>query len=233
MKRGFGMFNIMLRSALAFLVLLILTRLMGKKHIAQVTFFDYVTGISIGSIAAAISIDKSISISGGLMSLLIWSGLTIGAGYLSLLNLYAMKLIDGEPTLVIRNGKILEKSMAKIQYNVEDLLMLLRNQGIFDPSEVEFALLEANGALSVLAKSQHRPLTPKDINVATNYIGMVHILIVNGKIMKENLSQIGLTEAWLMEQLKSKEADDLREIVLATLDTNGNFYIDQKNDANI
>ena len=230
MKRSYGMLFIIFRSALAFFVLLLLTRLMGKKHISQLTFFDYVTGISIGSIAAAISIEHYIKLVEGIVSLLIWSGLTIGAGFLSLLNFSAMKLIDGEPTLVIRNGKILEKNMAKIQYNVEDLLMLLRNRGIFDPSEVEFALLEANGALSVLSKSQYRPVTPNDLKVNTNYVGMVNILVVSGKIMKENLSQIGLTEKWLMEQLRLKGVDDPKEVVLATLDTNGNLYIDRKND---
>jgi uncharacterized membrane protein YcaP (DUF421 family) len=224
------MLNIVFRSALAFLALLLLTRLMGKKHISQLTFFDYVTGISIGSIAAAISIDKTINTTYGIVSLLIWSGLTISAGYLSLLNLRAMKIIDGEPTLVIRNGKVLEKNMAKIQYNIEDLLMLLRTKGVFDPSEVEFALLEANGELSILSKSQYRPLTPKDIRLATDYIGMVNILVVNGKIIRENLVQTGLTEQWLIEQLKLKGMDDLKEIVLVTLDTKGNLYIDQKKD---
>lgn len=222
--------HFILRSSLAFLVLLALTRLMGKKHISQLTFFDYITGISIGSIAAVVSIDKSVNIVDGLVGLAVWAGLTILLGYISLAPGPVRKIIDGEPTVVIQNGRILERNMKRMYYNMDDLLMQLRNEGVFEVGEVEFAIMEPNGKLSVLKKSQYEEVTPKDLHLDTSYKGVPSELVVDGQVLEQNLVQNNLTREWLEDQLRRRGIGDTKNVVLALLHTDGSLYVDTTND---
>lgn len=165
---------------IVFVLLIFLTRLIGKKLLSQMTYFDFVTGITIGTIGGAY-VTTEVKGYYVLLGPIILTILVLLSGLLTLKNNAARKLIEGEPLVVVQNGKIYEKTMSKIRYNADDLMMQLREKGVFDLSEVEFAILEPHGQLSVLKKSQHLPLTPKDLNMPTDYKGVSSEIIRDAK----------------------------------------------------
>lgn len=216
-------------SLIIFVLLVILARLMGKKLLSQMTFFDFVVGITIGTIGGSFVISE---VHGFyiLISLVILTAALILTGYITLKSVPARKLIEGEPVVIIQNGKILEGGMKKLRYHQEDLLMQLRDKGVFDPGVVEFAILEPHGQLSVLKKSQHQPLTPKDIGLDTEYKAVSQEIIREGKIIEQNLHQNNLSHEWLYNQLSFNNIKRIEDVFMATLDTSGNLYVDSYGD---
>ncbi len=193
------------------------------------TFFDFVTGITIGTIGGAF-VTTEVQGFYVLLSPIILTILVVITGLLALKINSARKLIEGEPLVMIQNGKIYEESMRKIRYNLDDLMMQLREQGVFDLGEVEFAILETDGKLSVLKKSQFQTLKPRDLGIPTNYKGVSSEIIRDGKIVEQNLKQNKLSHEWLFNELSSRNIKNIREVVLATLSTDGTLYIDLRND---
>ena len=220
----------MIRSFISFFALLILVRLMGKQQVAELTFFDYIVGITIGSIAATLSVQVNQNTFATLIGLAIWAILPIILAYLSLKNIWIRKVVEGEGTVVIENGKILEKHLRKIRITIDDLISQLRTQGVFKISDVEFAMFETNGKLSIQKKSQKQPVTPSDLNLPTQYDGLPTNLVEDGIILIDALKSLKLSKAWLYYNLKKQKIENADEISLAQLDTNGNLYVDLKGD---
>lgn len=216
-------------SIIVFFLLIALTRLIGKKLLAQMTFFDFVTGITMGTIGGAY-VTTEVKGYYVLLGPIILTTLVLITGYLTFKSTPIRKLIEGEPLVMIQNGKIFEENMRKIRYNSDDLMMQLREQGVFDLTEVESAVLEPHGKLSVLKKSQHLPVTPKDLHIATIYKGISSEIIRDGKIVEQNLKQNNLTHEWLYNELLTKNIKNIREVFLATLSTDGNLYVDLRGD---
>jgi uncharacterized membrane protein YcaP (DUF421 family) len=199
--------------------------------VGQPTVFEYINGITFGSIAAALAVEIGPQETWyHFLGLTVFFLLTYFLGHVALVSRPARKLIAGEPTIVIHNGKILEDKMKKMQYNVDELTMQLREKGYFDLSQVEFAILETNGALSVLPKSQYRPLTPRDLGLKTRYEGMMSEIIVDGQVIYQNLVQNNLDEKWLMEELMKQGIQDLDQVSYAGLGSDGNLYVDKVQD---
>jgi|SRR5690554_808181 len=221
---------IIIRAIIAFFLLFVMTRLMGKTQISQLNFFDYIIGITIGSTASTMATDIDTPAVSGATSILVWSGLAIAIDRLTLKNIIIRKITEGEPTVVIKNGKLMEKAMERANYDISELMIELRNKGIFELSQVEEAVLEPNGNLSVLPKSQYQPVTPQDLNIDTKYKGMPQILMVDGNIAHHRLSELNLTEDWLKQQLNNLGINDLSEVMVAQLDTTGKLYVDKKSD---
>ncbi len=144
--------SLVLRSIITYFTLLFFTRIMGRKQISQLTYFDYIVGITIGSIAAVAAVDKSIHVIDGIISIFIWSALTIIISILTLKNIHIRLLVDSEPLIIMDKGIVIYKNMKKARYNMGDLLMQLRNKNIFNLTDVEAAILEPDGKLSVLKK---------------------------------------------------------------------------------
>lgn len=221
--------ELVLRVSLAFWVLLALTRIMGRKQISQLTFFDYVTGISIGSIAAALAIDNSIPVVTCLASLALWTAWVMLVNLLTLKSVPARKFIDGEPIVVIRNGQILKQNLGTKFYNIDDLMMELRENGIFDPGEVQIGVAEPDGKLSVLKKARLQPVTAQDMNLpanppADNYL-VGKELIIDGEIIEENLRAAQVDEKWLRQQLNSRGIGSAEQVLLAALTPQGGLYV--------
>lgn len=214
-----------LRSIITFIGLLCLTLLMGRKQLSQITFFDYVVGITIGSIAAVIVVDRTVNITDGVIAIIMWAIMPIIVGYIAMKNIRFRMLVDGKPQIVIQNGSILNKNMLREKYNMGDLLMQLRDKGVFDISEVDFAILEPNGKLSVLKKPQYNTITLKDMNIPAFYKGIMIELIIDGKIIMMNLKSINKDTKWLFDQLKSKNIERLDSVIFAGYQTNGQLYI--------
>lgn len=223
--------EVTLQTLLAFAAILIYTRILGKQQIGQLTFFEYINGITFGSIAGVLATDIGVGRTlTHFVGLTIFAALTFSMGYLSLVNRPARKLISGEPTIVVHNGKVLEQNMRKMRYNADELLMQLRQKNIFNLGDVEYAILEPDGDLSVLPKSQKRPLTPADLNLPTEYEGVSVELVEDGQIIHPNLEELGLDENWLRQQLTAHGLTDLNEVSLAVIDAQGHLYVDKRAD---
>lgn len=219
------------RAAVIYFYLLVLAKLMGQREIGQLTLFDFVISIMIGSIAAG-ALNSSTN---GLQGVMI----TVGAlaGFQIILSILSLKLsrfrrvVEEEPIILMQNGKLLEKAMQKTRINLDELMSQIRQKGYFFLGQVEFAVLEPNGKISVLPKSQNRAITPEDLGLATKYEGYPTMLIEDGNIINDNLKRNNLSEKWLYEQLRSFNISSPKDILAAMLDTQGKFYYSLKNSA--
>jgi uncharacterized membrane protein YcaP (DUF421 family) len=223
--------SIFLRSIISFLVLLLLTRLLGKKQISQLTLFDYITGITIGSIAASLAVDTQITFVHGVIGLVVWTVLPISISRITLRNTRIKKLLDGAPSIMIQNGKILYDNLKKEHFSVVDMLEELRLNGVFNVADVEYAILETSGKLSIQLKSKKHPLTPEDLNITTDYSGLWANLIIDGEVMYEHLKNTNKSIKWLMSELDRKGIKSPKDVILATLDSSGklDFHLKSKN----
>ncbi len=218
------------RSIIGFFSLLIFARVLGKQQISQLTFFEYVLGITIGSTASTLSTDLSSRAWPHWVALISWAVLGYLMELITIKFRGAAKYIDGEPTVIIVNGKIMEQSLKRMKYRASDILQLLRNKDIFDLNQVEFAIIEPNGQISILKKAEFQPLTPNDIDktVEPNYISTE--LIYDGIIIEENLKYFNKNKKWLKKELKKQNIKSSEEVFLATVDKAGNLYIDKYDD---
>ena len=228
---NWGFFEMISRATGAFVVLLIMTRFMGRKQLSQLTFFNYITGISMGTLAASIASDTNVNYKNGLTSLIWWAILTILAGLISLKFQKARVVIDGQPVIVIKEGKVLEKEMGKVRMNMDDLNMLLREQKVFSVNDVEGAVFEANGSLSIMLKKEQQPVTKYDQNILSmkpKYIPTN--LVSDGKVVKKNLQDTGITLEWLTSQLQVLNLT-IDDVFLVELQEDGTLYIDKRQDS--
>lgn len=221
---------VIIRSTVAFFSLLLFVRLMGKQQVAQLTFFDYVVGITIGSIASTISVQVNENLLSSLTGLATWAILAILLAILSLHCVWLRKIVDGEATIVVANGKIMEDNLKRIRIPIEQLVSELRTQGVFSITDVEFAMFEPGGKMSIQKKSQKQPLTPNDLNIQPKYDGLPTNLILDGILLQDALHSLNLSKAWLQHQLSKQNIQDVMEVSLAQLDTKGNLYVDLKGD---
>lgn len=221
---------VIVRSLIAFAVLLIYARILGKQQISELTFFDYANGITIGSMAATMSTDITSTVFHEFLGMTIWVSLTFMLHLLGIKHKLFRRIVEGEPTVVIQNGKILEGIMKKLRYPYLDLMGQLRQANVWDLGDVEFAVYEPSGKLSVLLKSQKRPVTPEDLGIATVYEGMSTELIHDGQIIEQNLNDLNLDQEWLMDELKKQGVHDLKEVAFAVLSTAGVLHIDRYDD---
>ena len=220
-----------LRSVVTFIGLLGLTLLIGRKQLSQITFFDYIVGITIGSIAAVIAVDRTINIVDGAIAVVIWALMPITVGYIAMKSIRFRVLVDGEPKITIQNGVIINRNMLKEKYNMGDLLMQLRDKGVFDISEVDYAILEPNGKLSVMKKQQYNTITLKEMDIPSGSPGLMTELIIDGKIMEKHLESIGKNALWLSNQLKSRNIANVDTVVFAGYQSNSGLYISLRNDS--
>ncbi len=212
------------KSALIFVILVVLSRSIGRKLLAQMSYFDFTVAITIGSISGSYVV-QMIQGMWVLIAPVLLALLAISFDFLHLKSLRLRKLTEGEPVVVIQNGQILEKGMKKLRYHLDNLESQLRDKGIFDFNEVEFAVLEPHGQLSVLKKSQYLPLTPDDMNLSTEYKGLSTEIIKHGQVLQKNLNQNNLTRDWLIQELKERNISNISDVVYAALNTSGVLYV--------
>ena len=206
--------KVIFTALLSVAALFIITKMMGHKQVAQLDFFDYVSGITIGSIGAELATELE-EPHKPLIALIIWGGTSL------LLNLIAHKLprsrkyINGTPTILMNDGKIFRQNLKKAKLDLSEFVLLCREQGYFDLDEIQTAVFEHNGRLSVLPKAANRPATPKDLNITTkaSHIGVE--IIMDGSVMEENLSRLGRDRNWLKNELKKQGYREEKDIFLA------------------
>ena len=219
---------IILKTTLAFLLLLLIARLLGKKQMSQMTFFNYMTGITIGSLAANIISNDDNSIFEEILGLIWWGALTILLTYSTLKSEKLRTLVDGEPVILIREGLLQNNSLKTTRISIEDLSMMLREQYIFSITEVDYAILEPNGKLSVLKKQAKLNLTQEDMNIVTpSPMYLPSQIVIEGKISYDNLKDNNLDISWLNKQLKMQNINDVNQVLYAELQSDGSLYVDK------
>ncbi len=218
-----------IRTVIGFTVLFILTRLLGKKQLGQLTFFTYITGIAMGNIAGDMVVHRDIKLIDGVAGLIIWAFSTYLLELASLKSSKARVLLDGEPSIVIKKGVIMQKELAAQRLNMDDLTMLLRINDIFSIRDIDYAILEPNGQLSVLKKSALESVTKKDMKIKPdNRIYLPIEIIVDGRLVRKNLKELNLNNEWVAQQLKQAGINSVEEVFFAELQSDGSLYINKK-----
>jgi uncharacterized membrane protein YcaP (DUF421 family) len=218
--------EITLRAVLTYLVLLLFSRLMGKREISQMTFFDYVTGITIGSIGAQLSTDRGSAWLELLPAVIVFSLFQISLSFLSKKSPRFRRIVIGSPAVLIEKGKILEKNMAKERITLSELIEKLREKNAFNLADVETAILEVDGQISVQLKANKRTVTPLDLNIQPPSQGLPKLIIEDGNLLEESLKDVKLTKSWLLTKLAEQDIHDISKVMLAQVDTLGNLYVD-------
>ena len=205
--------KLILTVLLSVAALFIITKIMGHKQVAQLDFFDYVSGITIGSIGAELATELEEPYK-PLIALCIWGGASL------ILNLIAHKLpktrkyINGTPTILMNEGKIYRKNLKQAKLDLSEFMLLCREQGYFNLEEIQTAVFEHNGKLSILPKAANRPATPEDLKITARATHIGVEVIMDGRIMGENLIRINRDNSWLTERIKASGYNDVKNIFL-------------------
>lgn len=221
--------NICFRTILVLIILFFITKMMGKKQISELNFFDYVVGITIGSIAADISLDIEKNMIAGIAALFIYGFISYIISFISIKSIWARRFIIGVPTVLVEKGKIIESGLKKSKIDVNDLLMGARENGYFNLDEIDYALMEVNGNISFLPKEKEKPVTKKDMKIKCSNEGLTVNAIIDSKYMVNNMKAINKDKEWLDHELKVNGYDNYDNILLATIDNNYKVTIYEKN----
>lgn len=222
------LFSTIIKGILIYVLALILSKLIGIKIISQMNFFDFIMGVSIGSMIAKIIIDKDHVVLSGTIALIIFTLLTIATSYLNLKSYTARRIINAKTLILIENGRIIDKNMKKLSISINELMMKLREKDVFNLEDVQFAIMESNGQLSVLIKANKKSITPDDMNLKVKSLSLINDIIIDGKIIDKNLEIAGIDQNWLQSELKRKIINNIEDIFYAGIDQNKKLIISQK-----
>ncbi|ATO50887.1 DUF421 domain-containing protein [Brevibacillus laterosporus] len=214
------------RTIISFVLLLLIARILGKQTVSNMTFHDFVTGITMGAIAANLAFNEKIKSLELILSLVVFSGTSYLISGLAIKVKKSRKWISGAPTVLIENGKILEENMRKNKYTLDSLNQSLRQKDIFNIQEVENAIVESNGKLSVQKKKEFQSVTKKDLKVYTGEKEKFPIeLVMDGQIIEDNLRENNLSKDWLYKEI-NRIGKELDEVFYAVKTTNGTIVYD-------
>ena len=220
----FEIIEVVIRGVLSLIILFLATKMLGKKQVSELSLFDYVIGISIGNFAAEITMNVDNQYINGIVAILVFAILAYIVAIITMKSIILRRFFIGVPTIIIQNGKIIRENMKKVKMDINDLLEQCRQNNYFDISEVEYAIVEVNGKISFLPKGENKPLTIKDMNLKIEKQGLCANVIIDGKIMTNNLINMNKDEKWLEKELKIK-GYSIDSILLATLDMNEKIVI--------
>jgi uncharacterized membrane protein YcaP (DUF421 family) len=221
--------EVAIRSVSIIIGLFIITRIMGKKPLSKLSFFEYIIGITVGDIAGTLSMDLSISLQEGITSILIWSLFPVLTSRISLRNKKFRDFVEGNSTVFVKNGKVLEENLKREKYTLDELLEQLRKRGVFRVADVEFAVLEPNGDLNVLLKREKQPLTVGDVFPNPPSEKEPQTVIMDGIILDEPLATMGLNRGWLKQEL-DKQGVAIENVFLGQVDSYGQLTLDLYDD---
>ena len=208
------LFNVVIRGLLSLITLFLVTKLIGKKQVSQLSLFDYVIGISIGNFAAEMTINLESEELYGIIAVLLFGGIAYLVSVGTMKSIKLRRFFMGSPTI--------------LKYDINDMLEQCRVNGYFDISEIDYAIVEANGELSILAKSEYLPVNRNDMKLKVSKNGLCANVIIDGKVMYNNLKKINKDEKWLNKELKLK-GKDISDIILATVDINDKVVFYERN----
>jgi len=217
-----------LRTLLGFAVVVILTRALGKKQLSQLTIFTYITGIVLGEMAGMLIMDRNVRVIDGVLALVLWAALVVAIELIGLKSGRARVVLDGEPEIVIKRGEILERSLRRQRLSLDDLTMQLRLDQVFSIADVEYAILETNGALTIMKKPGLDPVTREDMNIPPGPVGMPSEIITDGKVVEKNLLELGYTHEQLDEELRRQGIGRHKDVLYAELQQDRSLYVQRR-----
>lgn len=205
--------KVILTSLLSILALFVTTKLMGHKQLAQLDFFDYIVGITVGSVAAELATELEEPWK-PLIALIVYCAISVILDQITHKFPKSRKYINGSPSIILNDGKIFRRNMKKAKLDLSEFMVMCREQGYFDINDIKTAIFEHNGKLTVLPKSISRPITPDDINLVPKQQHINTEIIMDGRILEENLKRRGLDRKWLQSQLKRQGYSDANQVFL-------------------
>lgn len=216
--------KIILTSLSSFIVLFALAKIMGKRQMSQLSMFDYITGISIGSIAAemATTLDGYLR---PLIAMIIYAFSTITISLITSKSIKLRRFLIGCSTILYDSGELYQSNLKKVKLDINEFLELCRNAGYFDISKLKTVIMESNGKISFLPLTDERPASVKDLNLVVTGEQPLYNVIIDGKVMDGNLRAAGRDVNWLSSNLKLQKINDASQVSLATLDTNGQLAV--------
>jgi uncharacterized membrane protein YcaP (DUF421 family) len=198
---------------------------MGKREVGQLSLFDLVVAIMIAELAAIPLSDNEMSLLHGIVPISTLVLLEIILSYMTLKSLTARKIIEGTPSIIVEKGRLLEEEMRRLRYNIDDMISQMREQGVYNLEDVEYAILETDGKLSLILKSEKRPVIPEDLGLQPAYEGLPLPLISDGKLLKENMALAEKSREWLEENLRTRHNCSIGDVLYAILDTKGKLVV--------
>ncbi len=222
------MLDIVLKGYMSLIFLFFVIKILGKKQVSQLNVFDYVIGISLGNIAAEMTINSDISIINGLLAMVIYGSCSLFVSFITSKSIIARRFISGVPIVLIEHGKISKKSLKKVKLDLNDLLQDAREDGIFDITKVDYAIMEASGKVTFLLKEEYEPIVKSDMNIETVNQGLTANLIMDGNIMYNNLKAFGKNKKWLIKKVK-EQGYNIKDIFLLVCNNSLEVTIYDKN----
>ena len=211
----------------SFGTLFLVAKVIGHKQIAQLDFFDYITGITIGSIAAEFATELEEPWK-PLTAMVIYGGITLLLTIIANKYQRTRKYLNGTPTILMDHGKLYHENLKKAKLDLSEFMVMCRQQGYFDLTTIQTAVFEYNGKLTILPVSSQRPATPKDMNLTPEQELLFTELIMDGRILEDNLKRMGLDLTWLDKQLEQRHVHSPKEVFLAVCDRNLKFVLYEK-----
>lgn len=209
------MFKVILTSLLSVAVLFVIAKIIGHKQISQLDFFDYISGITIGSIAAELATELEQPLK-PLIATVVYGVISVSLGVITHKFPKTRKFINGSPTILFSDGKLYRKNMKKAKIDLSEFMVLCREQGYFNLSQIKTAIFEQNGRLSIFPASATRPLTPSDVKIPVTPEEISVEIIMDGRILDGNLRRMNKTSEWLYNELKAQGYSSPRQIFLGT-----------------
>ena len=222
------MISTIIKTAAAYVFALILARIMGRKLISQMTFFDFIVGVTMGTLTANVMVDMSNPASSSVTALIILSALSIGIGFLNIKSFKLRKMIDSEPVTLVKNGTIIEENMKNTRLTINELMMKMREKNAFSLADVEFAIMETDGMLSVLNKEDKKPVTPSQMNIKAESEGLMKDVIIDGNLIEENLKAAGVDKNWIKGELQKQNVNNFSDVFYGGIYGNKKLHISRK-----
>lgn len=216
--------NVTGRAILSLVTLFLITKMLGKKQVSQLSLFDYVIGISIGNFAAEMTINLDSDILHGTLAVVLFGVIAYIISIGTMKSIFLRRFFSGVPTILIEDGKFLKEGLKKVKFDINDFLEQAREQGYFDVNEIAYAVMEASGKISIMPKSEYNTVINKDMKIKKEKACLLANVIIDGNIMEENLKKYGKTKTWLEKELK-KQNKQAQDIFLATLDKQNNLNL--------
>lgn len=216
--------KVILTSVLSAAALFIIAKILGHKQMSQLDFFDYITGITIGSIAAELATELEQPWK-PLIAMAVYGAITVCLTLLTSKLPRMRKFINGTPTIIMNGGKIYRKNMKKAKMDLSEFMVMCRQEGYFNLNDIQTAIFEYNGRLTVLPKATKRPINPTDMNLVPPPDTINTEVIMDGRILDGNLKRLGLDAVWLKKELKCQGYKDAKEILLGICDNNNQLTL--------
>lgn len=222
------MLVVFFRALLLYVLVVVVMRIMGKRQIGQLQPFELVVTIMIAELAAVPMENTGVPLLNGIIPIVTLLVAQIAFSYINLKSDKARKVLCGKPSVLVEGGKIVESELKRQMYTISDLMEQLRAKNFFNIGDVEFAILETSGNLSVIPKSQKRPVMPEDLKIDTKYEGLPVSLIIDGDVQENNLRKIGLDMNWLDGEFQKLGIDNTNEVLFASIDTLGKIFYQKR-----